>query len=118
MIDQLTSMGWGIVLLAIVIVVGVTILAKFGKVATAQYCGADTGGAKYVATSTCLCSNVSNGGTECLNPADPYGANASAGYLTTQLGSSGLAGYVPLIIIAAIGLGILGWFMAGRGRKV
>jgi hypothetical protein len=82
MIDQLTAMGWGIVMLAVVIVIGATIIGKFGNTV---------------------------GGT----------ANDTATYLNTQLGSSGLAGYVPLIIIAAIGLGILGWFMAGKsGRKV
>jgi hypothetical protein len=83
MIDQLTAMGWGIVMLAIVIVIGATIIGKFGNVI---------------------------GGT----------SNETAAYLNTQLGQQGLAGYVPLIIIAAIGLGILGWFMAGnsKGRKV
>jgi hypothetical protein len=111
MIEQLTSMGWGIVMLAIIIVIGSSILIKFGKVSTT--CSSLDGGKAVAWNGTC-CSNTTN----CSPLEDPYQANATAGYLTNQLGQNGLAGYVPLIIIAAIGLGILGWFMAGKGRRV
>lgn len=44
-------------------------------------------------------------------------ANTTVVYLQTQLGSSGLAGWVPIVVVAAAGFGILGYFVAQQGLK-
>ena len=46
-------------------------------------------------------------------------ANVTATYIVTQLGQAGLSGYLPLIFIAAIAIGILsmmGMGIGGRGK--
>jgi len=45
-------------------------------------------------------------------------ANETVTYLNTQLGSSGLAGWVPAIIAITIGMLFLGYFLTKRGRRV
>jgi len=77
MMDVLQGIGYGIVALAILVVVGLVVLDKLGNA---------TGGS----------------------------ANTTAQYLMTQLGSTGLSGWVPAIIAVAVGALFLSYFM---GRK-
>lgn len=77
--DVLQGIGYGIVGLAILVVVGLVVISKLGNAV-----GGD--------------------------------ANTTATYLATQLGSSGLSGWVPAIIAVAIGALFLSYFM-GRKRK-
>jgi len=77
MMDVLQGIGYGIVALAILVVVGLVVLSKLGDA---------TGGS----------------------------ANTSAQYLMTQLGSTGLSGWVPAIIAVAVGALFLSYFV---GRK-
>ena len=44
-------------------------------------------------------------------------ANATVQYLSTQLGSSGLAGWTPAIIALVIGMLFLGAFMARKDGR-
>ena len=78
MMDVLQGIGYGIVALAILVVVGLVVLQKLGDATGA---GA---------------------------------ANTTAVYLSGQLGSSGLSGWVPAIIAVAIGALFLSYFMGKR----
>lgn len=79
MFNELTDVGYGIVVFAILIGVGSVVLYNFGS---------------------------ATGGT----------ANTNVQYVLGQLGTSGLAGWVPAIIAITIGLLFLGAFM-GKGKK-
>ena len=79
MIDNLINVGYGIVVLGILIGVGSVVLFEFG----------DAVGGK---------------------------ANTNTDYVLTQIGSTGLAGWVPAIIAISIGLVFLGAFMI-KGTK-
>jgi|TARA_Y100000310_G_scaffold113593_1_gene112045 hypothetical protein len=80
MFDNLTNLGYGIIVFAILIGVGSVVLFEFGN---------------------------ATGGT----------ANTNVQYLLTQLGSGGLAGWVPAIIAISVGLLFLGAFALGTGRR-
>ena len=77
MMDVLQGIGYGIVALAILVVVGIVVITKLGD---------------------------ATGGT----------ANTTAVYLGTQLGSTGLSGWVPAIIAVAVGALFLSYFMGKR----
>ena len=77
MVNQLTTIGFGIVGLAVLVGIGIVVLDKLGN---------------------------SVGGT----------ANTSVQYAVTQLGSSGLLGWLPAVIALLIGVFFLMYFM---GRK-
>ena len=111
MFDNLTGLGYGIIVFAILIGVGSVILYNFGgsvgNCATTA-CGSagawnSTGGQCYNATAAC---------------GDPTGtAYTNTNYLLGQLGQSGLAGWTPAIIAISIGLLFLGAFMIRGGGK-
>ena len=44
-------------------------------------------------------------------------ANTTVAYLNTQLGSTGLAGWIPAIIALSVGMMFLGYFLVNRGGK-
>jgi K+-sensing histidine kinase KdpD len=77
MMDVLQGIGYGIVALAILLVVGSVVLTKLGD---------------------------ATGGT----------ANTTAVYLLGQLGSSGLAGWIPAVVAVAVGALFLTYFMTKR----
>ena len=108
MFDQLTALGTGLVVFAVVIVVGALILYQF---AGTQACS----GARPLWNST---SNL------CYQAANVTNTSAASGtsyttltYLNTQLGTTGLAGWTPAVIAIAVGLLFLGAFMIGKARK-
>ena len=80
MIDNVVSLGYGIVVLGILIGVGSIVLYNFGNNA---------------------------GGT----------ANANVQAVLTQLGTTGLTGWLPAIIAISVGLLFLGFFAVGKGKK-
>jgi hypothetical protein len=103
MMDVLTGIGYGIVALAILVVVGIVVLTKLGD--TVAEC------------PTGFTYNITD--RECWNATESTGSPTNSawvnqGYLSTQLGSSGLVGWVPAIIAVAIGALFLSYFM---GRK-
>jgi len=106
MFNALTALGWGVVTFAITIGVGTIVLTKFGDaVAT---CATDY---TYNATQA-KCVNATNG-----DPTDPTnGGWVNTNYLSTQLGTTGLAGWTPAIIAFAVGMLFLGGFLINRGK--
>ena len=103
--NVLQGIGYGIVSFAILVVVGLVVLSKLGD--TTAECATDY--AYDVATIKCL--NATGG-----DPTDPTnGAWTNTDYLSTQLGSSGLSGWIPAIIAVAVGALFLSYF-AGKRR--
>jgi ABC-type branched-subunit amino acid transport system permease subunit len=104
MMDVLQGIGYGIVALAVLVVVGLVVITKLGD-STASCATAYT-----YDTATRKCLNSTGG-----DPTDPTnGAWTNSNYLMTQLGSSGLSGWVPSIIAVAIGALFLSYFMGRR----
>jgi hypothetical protein len=102
--DTLQVIGYGIVGLAILVVVGIVVVTKLAD--SVASCAT---GYTYSAT-TRVCTNATGG-----DPTDPTNsAWTTSSYLMTQLGSTGLSGWVPAIIAVAIGALFLSYFM---GRK-
>ena len=103
-IQQLTSIGFGIIGLAVLVGIGLTVLQKLGD--SGATCGA--GYTWNAATQYCL--NATGG--------DPTTATGAAytgiAYASTQLGSAGLLGWLPAVIALLIGVFFLMYFM---GRK-
>ena len=113
MFDELTGLGYGLVVFAIIIGVGTIVLYNFSS-ATAN-CGTgltfdgngSTGG---------LCYNDTDTSTGAYNPST---SAQNTNYLLGQLGTSGLSSWVPAIIAISVGLLFLGAFMvnsSGKGR--
>ena len=102
--NVLQGIGYGIVAFAILVVVGTVVLSKLGD-----------------SVASCATGYTYNGTLrQCTNatgedPTDPTNAGWTNGdYLTTQLGSTGLSGWIPAIIAVAVGALFLSYFM---GRK-
>ena len=106
MMDVLQGIGYGIVALAILVVVGIVVLSKLAD--TTATCATDY---TYDATVR-QCLNAT--GEDATDPAGSAWTNSE--YLSTQLGSTGLSGWVPAIIAVAVGALFLSYFM-GRKRR-
>lgn len=108
MFDNLTGLGYGIIVFAILIGVGSVVLYNFsGAVGN---CNTATGHAWNATSGTCT---NSSGSSE-----TPTGAAYDNGiYLLGQLGQSGLAGWTPAIIAISVGLLFLGAFLVNGGSK-
>ena len=109
--EFLTGLGYSIIALAMLVGIGIVLLGTFANsVAGCSTIGAGT--ATYNASSG-LCTNATG------STANPSTAtvqlNAINEYLGT--GSGGLATWIPLIIIAVIGMWFLGAFLARRGKN-
>ena len=104
MMDVLQGIGYGIVALAIIVVVGIVVLTKLGD-ATAS---CPTGQTYNMTSRTCWNDTASVA-------APGNSAFTTGNYLNTQLGSTGLSGWVPAVIAVAIGALFLSYFM-GRSR--
>jgi hypothetical protein len=106
MMDVLQGIGYGIVALAVLVVVGLVVLTKLGD-ASATCSGTD---AYNITDRTCWNATASNG--------DPTNsAWSSSNYLSTQLGSNGLSGWVPAVIAVAIGALFLSYFMGKKTAR-
>lgn len=112
MFNDLQALGYGLVVFSVIIGVGTVVLVNFGG-STANCAGLTSCGTGGVWNSTGeTCSNATSSSCGTPNTASYTNTN----YLTTQLGSGGLAGWTPAIIAIAIGLMFLGAFMV-RGSK-
>lgn len=110
MFNDLTSLGYGLVVFAIIIGVGSIVLANFGG---SVGCAQTTGYTVWNATQA-KCQQSGNSS----NVTDPTGtAYTNTNYLLGQLGTSGLAGWVPAIIAIAVGVLFLGAFLIKGGQK-
>ena len=102
--STLQSIGYGIVAFAVIVVVGIVVITKLGD--SVASCGT---GFDYNST-TRLCYNTTNT-SQTVTPTN--NAYTTGNYLTNQLGSSGLSGWIPAVIAVAIG----GLFLALFGGK-
>jgi len=105
MMDVLQGVGYGIVGFALIVVIGTVVISKLGD--SVAECAT---GFEYSATSQ-LCVNATNATDTASATGTGY---TNSGYLTTQLGSSGLAGWIPAVIAVAIGALFLSYFMGRR----
>ena len=110
MFEQLTALGYGIVIFAVVVGVGAVILYNF---AGSQACVGNVSG--YIwNTTTNLCMNPLNTTNTSIPTSTAY---TQLTYMNTQLGTTGLAGWTPAVIAIAIGMLFFGAFLIGRGKK-
>ena len=110
MFNDLTGLGYGLVVFAIGIGVGALVLSNFGS--SVAGCSGSAGlGTWTYNTSSGECANTSH-----TQDSASIGAKNSY-YLLGQLGESGLAGWTPAIIAMAVGLLFLGAFMLNGGKK-
>ena len=109
MFDQLTALGYGLVVFAIIVGVGSIVLYNFGG---------SVGCIDGTRTSWNSTSNLCYEPSNTSNTASPSSsAYTNTNYLLGQLGSSGLAGWTPAIIAISVGLLFLGAFLIGGGGK-
>ncbi len=106
MFNEITALGYGLVVFAIIIGVGSVVLYSFGGAT-----GCTTGYNFNTSSGNC------QAGTNVSNTTSPSGAAyTNTNYLLGQLGSSGLAGWTPAIIAISVGLLFLGAFLVNNGR--
>lgn len=91
-VEKLTGLAWGIIMFAVVIALGLLVLAGFKT-------SAATCATAYTYNSTLeKCLNSTGG-----DATDPTNAAWSGvDYVGTQLGSTGLAGWLPVIIVVVV----------------
>jgi len=105
MMNQMVAIAFGIVTLAIVVGIGLTVLTKLSG-ATA----CPTGWTYNVTDTTC--NNASGYGGFAINS-----AGTSINYAITQLGSTGLLSWLPAIIALLVGIFFLMYFMGGKKNR-
>lgn len=105
MFKDLTGLGYGLVVFAIIIGVGTVVLVNFGNSSACNslYTYNSTANNCYLTSNSSVTTAVTT-------------AKTNTAYLTTQLGSSGLAGWTPAIIAISVGIMFLGAFMV-KGSK-
>lgn len=97
-VERLTAVGWGLVTFGIIIGIGLVVLTKFGD--TIVTCASD----KTWNTTTQLCMNAT------ANASGSGGGYTTISSVVTQLGSTGLAGWLPVIIVVIVAGLILAMF--------
>jgi hypothetical protein len=90
-VEQLTAIGWGLTMFAIIVGLGLVVLTKLGS--TVAACG--TGYTFNTFNNTCQ-----NASGYSVDPANT--AWTTVNYVATQMGSTGLAGWIPVIIVVLI----------------
>ena len=104
MTNALTGLAMGIIVMALIVTIGIVTIQKFGD--TQASCQTS-----YTFNTTQQkCVNATN--EDAKDPTNT--AWVTSNYLNTQLGSSGLSGYVPVIIALFIGVLFIGYFV---GKK-
>jgi hypothetical protein len=109
MFNQLTALGVGVVVFALVIGVGIIVLQQF-SVATAGCATSYT----YNTTNQLCQSDANISVTANPSTAAQY-TNTLNGYMGTS--SGGLASWTPAVIALAVGLLFIGSLMVLQGRK-
>jgi hypothetical protein len=106
MFQDLTNLGYSLVVFAIIIGVGSVVLYNFGGTVG---CTDTTSGGFNVTAGKCQ-----NASTQ----SNPVGTSyTNTNYLLGQFGQSGLAGWTPAIIAISVGILFLGAFMVKGGAK-
>lgn len=109
MFNDLTALGYGLVVFSIIIGVGSVILFNFGGAV-----GCATGANFYFNSTSGLCQNPTNVSNTTALTGTAY---SNTNYILGQLGQSGLAGWTPAIIAISVGLLFLGAFLIGKSGK-
>jgi len=109
MFNDLTGLGYGLVVFAIIIGVGTLVLHNFGVANGCQGYGYTT----YNATLDVCQSGTNSSNTTALSGT----VYSNVNYLAGQLGTSGLAGWTPAIIAISVGLLFLGAFLVKGGKS-
>lgn len=106
-INVLQMIAFGIITLAIIVGIGLTIGDKLAD--TQAVCAEDY----TYDTATNYCLNATG-----EDPTTPTGsAFTSITYANTQLGSTGLLSWLPAVIALLVGVFFLFYFMGGRQKK-
>ena len=108
MFNDLTALGYGLVVFAIIIGVGSVVLYNFGGAV-----GCPNASFPSFNGSSGTCTN----GTASYDIAPTGVAYSNTNYILGQLGSGGFAGWTPAIIAISVGLLFLGAFLIGKGGK-
>ena len=104
-VERLTAVGWGLVTFGLVIALGMIVLTKFGdQIVT---CSADK---LWNATSQ-LCGNATGTASGSGN------GFAGVSSVITNLGSTGLAGWLPVVIVVIIAGLIFSYFGMGGAKN-
>jgi len=103
MFNVLTALAMGIVVFAITIGVGMVVLNKFGSAVAS----CSTGYTYNDTVNPAVCSNATGNHV-------PATASITTGYLTNEMGTTGLAGWTAAIVALAIGLLFIGALMGKR----
>lgn len=120
MISALQSVGYGIIGLAILIGIGLVILAQFSTTVAScpdKYTFNQNGsGYSFNVDKCCGNTNATCTGVNQTNPSvATQNVVTMAGYMGTS--SGGLASWIPVIIVLTIGLLFLGAFISRKGRQ-
>jgi len=118
--EFLTGLGYSIITLSIIIGVGVVLVLQFASTTSScptGYTYQNNGSTVYTTGLCCL----STGWSDCAsaeNYTNPHPATTQLNTLQEYLGTGtgGLATWIPLVIIAVIGMWFLGAFMTRRGQ--
>lgn len=102
-INQLTAIGWGLTVFAVIIAVGIFMLQKFAD--QVVVCSNIGGAAATWNVSSQLCQNATGS-----TAAGAGSAFSTLGSVQGYMGSSGLAGWIPLIIVVLVAGLILALF--------
>lgn len=108
-VDRLTAIGFGLTTFAIIVGLGLVVITKLGD--QVVNCNAIGGGASTWNSTLGLCVNASGS-----TGAGAGSAYTTVSYVATQMGSTGLAGWIPVIIVVLIAGLVLALF-GGKGKS-
>ena len=121
MVEALTGLGYGIIGFAILVGIGIVILASLGSGVSNCPTGFtyNQNGTGYVFAVDKCCNNTAGSCTGTVNSTNPSTAtqtiNTMNGYLGTSNG--GLSTWIPITIVMTVGLMFLGWFLTKKGKE-
>lgn len=119
MINELSGLGYGIIGLAVVLGIGIVVLASMSSTLASCPSGFawNTNGSDTFTANTCCLS----GGADCTTGANHTAASKGSQTITTMNGylgtsSGGVASWIPLVIVMVIGMMFLGKFLTNQGK--
>lgn len=121
MIDNLTGLGYGIIGFAILVGIGIVILASLGTNVSSCPSGFtyNQNGSGYSFSTNACCNNTQPSCTGGTNTTPASTSTQTINTINTYLGTTngGLASWIPIIIVMVIGLLFLGWFISRKGVR-
>jgi hypothetical protein len=107
-VEKLTAIGVGLTAFAVIIALGMVVLQKFGD--TVALCPNSTLTDATFNVTTHLCYN----GTATATPLNTAFSTVSS--ISTYMGTSGLAGWIPVIIVVLVA-GLIMALFGGKGKE-